>query len=139
MSQFRALISYAAHSLWIKAAGAACVVAIIVFSLIPQAERVSTGLPGKYEHFLAYSVTGLVLGLAMPGKKGPILAGGFLIGLACLLEVMQLWSPGRHPRISDAIVGAASAILGAAVAAWLRRSERELPASRGHQSVRRED
>lgn len=110
MSQIRALISGAVHSPWIKAAAAACVVTIVVFSLIPQAERVSTGLPGKYEHFLAYSGTGLILGLAMSGKKGPFLAGGFLIGLACLLEVLQLWSPGRHPRVSDAIVGAVSGI-----------------------------
>jgi len=138
MSQVRGLISGAGYALWIKAAGAACVIAIIVFSLIPQAERVSTGLPGKYEHFLAYSVTGLILGLAIPGKKGPILAGGFLIALACLLEVLQLWSPGRHPRVSDAIVGAVSGILGAAIAAWLRRNASEPRPSGDQQSVRRE-
>jgi VanZ family protein len=137
MASVRTLILDAANSLWIKVAGGTCVVAIIVFSLIPQVERVSTGLPGKYEHFLAYSVTGLILGLAIQGKKGLILAGGFLIGLASLLEVLQLWSPGRHPRVSDAIVGAASGILGAAIAAWLRRKLSEPSPSGDQQSVRR--
>ena len=88
---------------------------------MPETERVPTGLPyGKLEHFLT-SVTGLLLGLAMSGRKAPILAALNLALLACLLEVLQQWSAGRHPRVSDAVVGALAGMLGAGLSAWLRK------------------
>ena len=47
-----------------------------------------------------------------------------LTWIACLLEFLQQWAPGRHPRVSDAIVGAVAGALGAGLAAWLRRQAR---------------
>jgi hypothetical protein len=41
--------------------------------------------------------------------------------LACLLEFLQQWSAGRHPRVSDAVVGALAGMLGAGLSAWLRK------------------
>jgi VanZ family protein len=105
------VIDCARQSGWVKAAAALCVLAICIGSLLPETERVPTGLPGKLEHFLAYSVTGLLLGLAMSGRKAPILAALNLALLACLLEFLQQWSPGRHPRVSDAVVGALAGML----------------------------
>ena len=87
---------------------------IVVYSLMPQTERVNTGFPGGIEHVLAYSLTGLLLGLSIRIKKGPFLAATHLTWLSCLLEFLQQWSPGRHPRISDAIISAAAGTLGAA-------------------------
>jgi len=115
------VINAARQSGWVKAAAALSVLAICIGSLLPQTERVPTGLPGKLEHFLAYSVTGLLLGLAMSGRKAPILAALNLALLACLLEFLQQWSPGRHPRVSDAVVGALAGMLGAGLSAWLRK------------------
>jgi len=92
-----------------------------VYSLIPQTERVNTGFPGGIEHVLAYSLTGLLLGLSIRSKKGPFLAAAHLTWLSCLSEFLQQWSPGRHPRVSDAIISAAAGTLGAAAAAWLRK------------------
>ena len=112
----------ACQSGWVKAAAALCVLAICIGSLLPETDRVPTGLPdGKLEHFLAYSVTGLLLGLAMSGRKAPILAALNLALLACLLEFLQQWSAGRHPRVSDAVVGALAGMLGAGLSAWLRK------------------
>ena len=121
---FREMIIGAPNSPWTKAASAICLLFIIVYSLIPQTERVNTGLPGKIEHVLAYSVTGLLLGLSIRSKKGPFLAAVHLTWIACLLEVLQQWVPGRHARVSDAIVGAVAGALGAGLAAWLRRRAR---------------
>ena len=116
------VIDAARQSGLVKAAAALCVLGIIIVSLLPETERVPTGLPnGKLEHFLAYSVTGLLLGLAMSGRKAPILAALNLALLACLLEFLQQWSAGRHPRVSDAVVGALAGMLGAGLSAWLRK------------------
>ena len=49
------VINAARLSGWVKAAVALCVIAICIGSLLPETERVPTGLPfGKLEHFLAY-------------------------------------------------------------------------------------
>ena len=114
------LVSTAARSVWTKLASGICLLLIIIFSLLPQTERVSAGLPGKIEHFLAYGVTGLLLSLSIPGNKGPFLAAANLVWIASLLEVLQQWSPGRHPRVSDAVVSAIAGALGAVFAGWLR-------------------
>ena len=95
------VINAARQSGWVKAAAALCVLAICILSLLPETDRVPTGLPGKLEHFLAYGVTGLLLGLAMSGRNAPIWAALNLALLACLLEFLQQWSTGRHPRVSD--------------------------------------
>ena len=125
----RDVVSVVTHSAWTKAASGICILLIFVFSLLPQAERVSAGLPGVSEHFIAYSVTGLLLGLSIPGKHGPLLAAVHLTWIACLLEFLQQWSPGRHPRVSDAVVSAVAGMLGAGLAAWLRkRAETNLAA-----------
>jgi len=113
------IIIAATGSLWTKATSAVCLLFIVVYSLIPQTERVNTGFPGGIEHVLAYSLTGLLLGLSIRSKKGPFLAAAHLTWLSCLLEFLQQWSPGRHPRVSDAIISAAAGTLGAAAAAWL--------------------
>lgn len=118
---FREIIAAATNSLWTKAASAICLLFIVVYSLIPQTERVGTGFPGKIEHVLAYSVTGLLLGLSIRSEKGPFLAVAHLTWLAYLLEFLQQWSRGRHPRMSDAIISVAAGALGAALASWLRK------------------
>ena len=115
------IASIATRSVWTKLASGICLLLIAVLSLIPQEERVSIGLPGVSEHFIAYSVTGLLLGLSLPGRNGPLLAAVHLAWFAALLEFLQQWSPGRHPRVSDAIISAVAGGLGAAFAAWFRK------------------
>jgi VanZ family protein len=117
---FRELTATLTNSLWTKAASGVCLLFIVVYSLIPQAERLGTGIPGEIEHVLAYGVTGLLLGLSFRSEKGPLWAAMHLAWIACLLEVLQQWAPGRHPRLSDAVISAAAGVLGAALAAWLR-------------------
>lgn len=117
----RGLVSLATQSVWTKIASGACILLIVVFSLLPQDERVTVGLPGQDEHFLAYSLTGLLFGLALPGKRGPLSAACYLALLACAMEFLQQWSPGRHPRISDAVISALAGLVGAMLAMGLRQ------------------
>jgi VanZ family protein len=112
----REMISAASNSIWVRVITGICILFIVVYSLIPESERISTGLPGKLEHCLAYSMTGFLLALSIRARNGPILAAAFLSWLACVLEFLQQWAPGRHPRVSDAIVGAVAAMIGAAFA-----------------------
>jgi VanZ family protein len=53
----------------------------------------------------------------------------FVIAFTGLIEILQLWAPGRHARLGDFVVGALAASLGlAAAAAWtIRRTQRSLP------------
>jgi VanZ family protein len=117
----REMISAAANSISVRAISGICILFITLYSLIPQSERVGTGLPGKLEHLIAYSVTGFFLGLSIRARNGPLLAAAILSWIACVLEFLQQWAPGRHARVSDAIVSAAAAVIGAAVAARLRK------------------
>jgi VanZ family protein len=121
---FRGMIVAVTNSAWTKAASGLCLLFIAFYSLIPQTERIGTGVPGKDEHVLAYSVTGLLLSLSFRSEKGPLLAAVHLTWIACLLEFLQQWAPGRHPRMSDAVISAAAGVLGSAAAAWLRRYAR---------------
>jgi VanZ family protein len=115
------IVSIATQSVWTKLASGVSILLIVVLSLLPQDERVTVGLPGQGEHFIAYSVTGLLLGLSIPSKNGPLLAAAHLAWIAALLEFLQQWSPGRHPRVSDAVISAVAGAVGAALAAWLRK------------------
>ena len=115
------VIGVARHSAWPKAAGALCVLIVFVASLLPENERITMGLPGKIEHFIAYGVTGLLLGLSAPSRNCAMLAAANLALMACLLEFLQQWSTGRHPRLSDAVVSALAGMLGVGLSAWLRK------------------
>ncbi len=41
-------------SKWLRIAGMACIVLIVVLSLIPGRWQERTGAPGPFEHFIAY-------------------------------------------------------------------------------------
>lgn len=55
--------------------------------------------------------------LAVAGHGGPAIGAG-AAGLACLVELAQLWVPGRHTSAGDVLLDALGALLGAA--AWRR-------------------
>jgi VanZ family protein len=69
------------------------------------------------EHALAFVLFGLVFGLGY--SRNRLLTAATAVGLIGLIEVMQLWVPGRHARLEDFAVDALAAIAGLAVAAAL--------------------
>jgi VanZ family protein len=93
---------------------------IVVLSLVPGWARPhnALGLPGEYEHLLAYMLTAGALGLAY--QKATIRAAllTLLVICAAFLEIGQIWVPGRTGQLIDfgaSSIGAGGGLLAAAV------------------------
>jgi VanZ family protein len=92
------LTQYARIVAWSLAA------AIVVLSVIPPASRPVTAVPHGFEHFLIYWAAGLAFGLGYERKDG--LLAILLLIFSGSVEIVQLFVPGRHARLSDFIVDA---------------------------------
>jgi len=72
------------------------------------------------EHALAFILVGLAFGLAYSRRRWSVAAVSVvLIGI---LEILQLWMPGRHARLGDFIVDALAACAGFAISAIFDRT-----------------
>jgi VanZ family protein len=78
------------------------VVAIAVSSVVPQYDRVTTFLPQYVEHLLAFIILSAAFGLAYPFRF--LAQTVALLLFAAVIELAQLWAPGRHARWSDFFV-----------------------------------
>jgi VanZ family protein len=75
---------------------------IVALSVVPPSDRIVTIFPQPIEHFAIFLLTGLAFGLAYPGRHpGPIVP---LLLFTAAVELLQLWIPGRHARLSDFVV-----------------------------------
>ncbi|MBH5399700.1 VanZ family protein [Bradyrhizobium sp. CNPSo 4010] len=94
--------------------------AVTFATLGPPGLRPHSDLGQDGEHALAFAMVGLAFGLAYPRRR-PLIAAVAVV-LIGVLELMQFWAPGRHARLVDFLVDAATACLGFALAAaadWL--------------------
>lgn len=101
--------------------GAGCILVIVVLSVIPLDPAKRTGAGGFAEHFVAYAVTGLLLGLGLGPARSralAILAGLTAMGIA--LEIAQIFTPGRTAELKGAVSAALGAALALSLLAWLR-------------------
>src|SRR5436853_4655653 len=97
----------------------ACLAAVVVLSLVGPSLRPVTKLPHNVEHFAIFIITGFALGLGYAGHLARHIA--LLVIFAGAIELAQFITPGRHPRLIDFVVDAASACAGAALAALVMR------------------
>ena len=118
--------------------GLFCILAIIVLSLVPGVDRPHTGLPGKVEHFIAYCSTGTLFALGFWSIGSRVVIALGLTLLAGSMEILQMWVPGRHPAIVDAVASSMGGLLGIALgglllglAAQVHKKRRHLGASTG--------
>jgi VanZ family protein len=98
-----------------------CVVVLAALSLMPAEEMVRTGLPGQFEHSIAYAGSAAI-GMAGYGSSrgtAPILSAFCLY--AGMLECLQHFVPGRHPSIADFAASAVGVLCGGLAIALLRR------------------
>jgi VanZ family protein len=102
-----------------RAAGFFGVLAIIVLSLVPGTYRPHTGLPGVAEHFIAYCSTAFAFALGFRSSASRIVIALVLTLLAGSMEVLQLWVPGRHSAIIDAVFSSLGGLLGIALGGLL--------------------
>lgn len=96
----------------IALAGLGCVALVVWLSWIPREWEVRTGLAGQIEHVIAYAGTAglLVLGF---GQARALRVGALLVLLAAVLEIGQIWIPGRNAQVIDFVASGGGAILGA--------------------------
>jgi VanZ family protein len=87
--------------------------AIVVLSLSPPAVRPVTGAAHGLEHLLIFLATGMAFGFGYSRRAGTLMVA--LPIFAAAIEVAQNWIPGRHARMSDFLIDAASSCLGLAV------------------------
>jgi VanZ family protein len=90
--------------------------AVVTFSTLgPAHYRPELRITHDGEHALAFILLGLAFALAYPRHR-PLVASTAVI-LIGLLELLQLFAPGRHARLSDFLVDALAALIGMAIVA----------------------
>jgi VanZ family protein len=89
--------------------------AVTFATLGPPSVRPHSDLGQDGEHALAFILVGLAFGLAYRRRRLAVAA--IAVALIGLLELMQFWVPGRHARLEDFVVDAATACVGFALAA----------------------
>ncbi|TGD96290.1 hypothetical protein [Methylobacterium nonmethylotrophicum] len=94
-------------------AGLACLPALVWLSWIPKAWEVRTGAVGQLEHLVAYAGTAGLLALGCPRVPAWRIGLGLAI-LAGILEIGQVWVPGRTAQVIDVAASAGGAFLGLA-------------------------
>jgi VanZ family protein len=61
---------------------------------------IRTGVRGSFEHIAAYFISALMVVCAYPGWS-PWTVGGALAVYAGILEIGQIYIPGRHSQLED--------------------------------------
>jgi|SRR4029077_8683192 VanZ family protein len=102
----------------------ACVALLAILSLTPRDYMVRTGASEQLEHFVAYLGTGAIASIGYGRRVAAFLIAGPLCGYAALLEIGQIWVPGRHSRVIDFAASAAGAAAGVVlIRLWRGRQE----------------
>ena len=91
--------------------------AITFATLGPPRLRPHSHLGQDGEHTLAFVLLGLAFGLAYTGNR--LRTAVITVILIGVLELLQLFVPGRHARLEDFVVDALAACIGFVVAAGL--------------------
>jgi VanZ family protein len=91
--------------------------AVAFATLGPPSYRPHSDFSQDAEHALAFILVGLAFGLAYGRNR--LLTATVAVVLIGVLEILQLWAPGRHARFEDFAVDAITACVGLAMAAAL--------------------
>jgi VanZ family protein len=91
--------------------------AVTFATLGPPGYRPHSNFGQDAEHALAFVLIGLAFGLAYARHR--LLTTTIAVAMIGVLEILQFWAPGRHPRLEDFIVDALAACVGLAIVAGL--------------------
>lgn len=94
------------------------VATIAVLSLVPGTVRPHTGASGYIEHIIAYTITAALLSIGYRGHLSAPVIVGALSAYAGVLEICQIYIPGRFAGVIDWIVGTFGAACGCTIG-WL--------------------
>ncbi len=109
----------------------ACLVLLMVLSWLPGEEMIRTGLNTRIEHAVAYMGTMLVVGAAYGIRLGSFRLAALLIAYAGVLELGQIYVPGRHSAVLDFAASASGVIAGAIAFQLAYAALRDTPIGRG--------
>src|SRR5437764_9910863 len=98
----------------------AALAAIVLLTFVPPALRPVSALPHALEHFAVFLLVGAAFALGYPRRQLAIAAAA--VPVTAVLELLQLFAPGRHARLSDFVINALGACAGVAVVSLLARS-----------------
>jgi VanZ family protein len=93
--------SIALRVVLLRVAFFACIALLVVLSWLPGSEMIRTGIGGRIEHGVAYFGTAFIMGLSYREAPRLVLQVALLVALAAILEVGQLYVPGRHSSVLD--------------------------------------
>jgi len=93
------------------------VMAAVFLTLGPPKFRPVLGIERSLEHFMAFALVAFVFGLAYLNHR--VAFAMLAVALAALLEILQLWVPGRHAYFSDFVINASGGCAGLALATWV--------------------
>jgi VanZ family protein len=88
------------------------VILLAVLSLVPGWLRPHTGLPNQAEHFLAYFLTALMLATRGRSRAYWVAVMALLCIYAGILEILQIWIPGRDSQLTDFVASSIGALCG---------------------------
>ena len=103
----------------VKIAGGLAVVSLAVLSLVPCELRPHIGVAGPLEHLAAYAIAAGLLTVGYDKRSQPLVLILSLSLYAAILEIAQIWVPGRNPTVIDLAASSAGALIGAAALAWI--------------------
>jgi VanZ family protein len=99
-----------------------CVIGLAVASWTPGQEMIRTGFNTRLEHTVAYLIAGIATIIAYPRK--PIWSiAAILCAYAGILELGQMYIPGRHAAVLDWIAST-SGVLCASLAVFFFQGRR---------------
>jgi VanZ family protein len=104
----------------LRLAAWSAVVTITVLSLVPGPLRPHTGAPGYLEHVAAYCITAALFTLSYP-RCNKIVIIVSLSFCAAVLEIGQLYVPGRVTAVPDWIAGSFGALIGTVASTFILR------------------
>lgn len=84
--------------------------AIVVLSLVPPHLRPETVLPHSLEHFAIFYATGVAFGAGY--QRSPLRLIVLLVVFSGVVELSQLFAPGRHARLTDFVLDALAVCAG---------------------------
>jgi VanZ family protein len=95
-----------------------CLAAAVTFATLgPARLRPHSDLGQDGEHAFAFLLIGLAFGLAYTRNR--LLTAAIAVVMIGVLELLQLFVPGRHARLEDFVVDALTACVGLVAAAAL--------------------
>ena len=112
------------HPKALRVIGWGCIGLLVWLSWIPRDWETRTSLPGQIEHAIAYCGTAILITLGyvrMPWWRVTVP----LVVLAGILEIGQLWVPGRSSQLIDFMASGFGALAGSLIGwrltQWLLR------------------